>query len=89
MSSMGAYSIILGGWASNNKYALLGAMSIGLNMALALVFMVPASVLGDEDQATVSQKIVWFVVGVLFQAVVMFGIIQYLLRRPTSGPYAG
>src|SRR5690349_14485816 len=24
MSSMGAYSIILGGWASNNKYALLG-----------------------------------------------------------------
>ena len=26
MSSMGAYSIILGGWASNNKYALLGSM---------------------------------------------------------------
>src|SRR5688572_1472004 len=39
MSSMGAYSIILGGWASNNKYALLGAMRGAAQMICYEVFM--------------------------------------------------
>ena len=26
MSSLGAYSLVLGGWASNSKYSLIGAM---------------------------------------------------------------
>jgi len=69
MSSMGAYSIILGGWASNNKYALLGAMrgaaqmiSYEVFMGLALmgtVLMAGSFSLVDIVEA---QRGLWFVV---------------------------
>lgn len=69
--------------------ALLGAMSIGLNIALVLIFLVPASILGDDGQLTVSHRVAGFVVGVSVQGGVMFSIIQYLLHRPMSGPHPG
>src|SRR5437899_11485567 len=39
MSSMGVYSIVLGGWASDNKYSLLGGLRASAQMISYEVFM--------------------------------------------------
>jgi NADH-quinone oxidoreductase subunit H len=39
MSSMGAYSIVLAGWSSNNKYSLLGGLRAASQMISYEVFM--------------------------------------------------
>jgi NADH-quinone oxidoreductase subunit H len=69
MSSMGAYSIILGGWASNNKYALLGSMRGAAQMISYEVFM-GLALMGDViltgsfslNDMVEAQRGMWFVV---------------------------
>ncbi len=69
MSSLGAYSLVLGGWASNNKYALIGALRgtaqmityevfMGLSL-LGVVMMAGSFSLHDIVEA---QRGMWFVV---------------------------
>jgi NADH-quinone oxidoreductase subunit H len=69
MSSMGAYSIILGGWASNNKYALLGSMrgaaqmiSYEVFMGLSLMGVVILSRSFSLNTIVEAQRGMWFVV---------------------------
>lgn len=69
MSSLGVYSVVLGGWASNNKYALLGAMrgasqmiSYEVFMGLALMGVVVLSGSFNLREIVEAQRSMWFIV---------------------------
>ncbi len=67
-SSLGVYSVVLGGWASNNKYSLLGAMRASAQMLTYEVFM-GLSLMGvvmmadsfNLREIVEAQRHVWFV----------------------------
>jgi NADH-quinone oxidoreductase subunit H len=69
MSSLGAYSVVLGGWASNSKYSLIGGMRSAAQMISYEVFM-GLSIAGvvlltgtfNLSDIVNAQKNMWFVV---------------------------
>ena len=69
MSSLGVYSVVLAGWASNNKYALLGALRASAQMVSYEVFM-GLSLMGVVLMAgsfslrdiVAAQRDLWFIV---------------------------
>ena len=69
MSSMGVYSVVLGGWASDNKYSLLGGLrasaqmiSYEVFMGLALMGIVLLTGSFSLKAIVLAQRHVWFVV---------------------------
>ncbi len=69
MSSLGVYSVVLGGWASNNKYSLLGALrgtsqmiSYEVFMGLSLMGIVMFSGSFRLSDIILAQKDCWFIV---------------------------
>lgn len=69
MSSLGVYSIVLGGWASNNKYSLLGALrgasqmiSYEVFMGLSLMGVVMLSGSFRLTDIVLAQKEQWFII---------------------------
>ncbi|WP_299030317.1 NADH-quinone oxidoreductase subunit NuoH [uncultured Thermanaerothrix sp.] len=69
VASISVYGIVLAGWASNNKYALLGglrsaAQMISYELALGLSFVGPVLLAGSLSLMDIinAQKHLWFVV---------------------------
>jgi NADH-quinone oxidoreductase subunit H len=81
ISSLGVYGIVLAGWASNNKYALLGGLrasaqmisyEISLGMSTVAVLLLAGNVTLSQVIAQQQQGL-WFVIP-LTLAFVIFGI---------------
>lgn len=78
-SSLGVYSIVLGGWASNNKYSLIGAIRASAQMLTYEVFM-GLSLMGVVMMAdsfsfasiVEAQKDGWFIIPQFLGFVVFF-----------------
>jgi len=69
MSSLGVYSVVLAGWASNSKYALLGGLrgaaqmlSYEVFMGLSLMGVVMLAGSFDMGQIVDAQRGLWFVI---------------------------
>jgi NADH-quinone oxidoreductase subunit H len=69
LSSLGVYGIVLGGWASNNKYALLGGMrasaqmvsyEVALGLSIVTILMLAGNVTLTEVVWQQQQLNVWF-----------------------------
>ena len=88
MTSVGVYGVIIAGWASNSKYALLGAMrsaaqivayEIAMGFALVGVLMAGGSLnLGDIVESQSGSAWNWFVVPLfpLFMVYLISGVAE-------------
>lgn len=79
MSSLGAYSVVLGGWASNNKYSLLGAVrgaaqmiSYEVFMGLSLMGVVIMTGSFNVTDIVLAQQKVWFFIPQFLGFVIFF-----------------
>lgn len=79
VSSLGAYSLVLGGWASNSKYSLLGALrgsaqmiSYEVFMGLSLMGVVIMAGSFNMSDIVLAQKKIWFFIPQFLGFVVFF-----------------
>lgn len=96
VSSLGVYGIIIAGWASNSKYAFLGALRsaaqmVSYEVSLGLILINVLLCTGSLNFSNIvfSQKLIWYVVP-LFPVFVMFyiSILAETNRAPFDLPEA-
>ena len=94
MSSMGVYSVVLGGWASDSKYSLLGALRASAQMLsyevfMGLSLMGVVAIAGSFSLTDIvnAQQRLWFVIPQFFGFVVfMIAGIAETRRLPFDLP---
>jgi len=96
IASISVYGIVLAGWSSNNKYAMLGglrssAQMISYELALGLSFVGPILLAGSMSLLDIveAQKRVWFFVYQPIGAVIFFiSVLAEVNRAPFDMPEA-
>lgn len=96
ISSLGVYGIIMSGWASNSKYAFLGALRsaaqmVSYEVSMGLIIITVLLCVGSLNLTEIvsAQKYVWYVVP-LFPMFIMFfvSILAETNRSPFDLPEA-
>jgi len=79
VSSIGTLSVMMAGWASNNKYALLGsfrvvAQLVSYEIPLVLALLVPVLMTGSMGMQDIvrAQQGMWFIIPGLVSAVIFY-----------------
>lgn len=100
ITSIGTYGIVLAGWSSNNKYAMLGglrstAQMISYELSLGLTMAVPVMIVGsmnlkDIVNAQAAPPVIsWFVFqNPLAAAILMIALVAEINRAPFDLPEA-
>ena len=98
ITSLGTYGVILAGWSSNNKYAMLGglracAQMISYELSLGLSVAVPVMIVGSMSMLDIveAQRNIfdWFVFqNPLAAAVLMIALLAEVNRAPFDLPEA-
>ena len=96
IASISVYGIVLAGWSSNNKYAMLGGMRssaqmISYELALGLAFIGPILIAGSMSLSDIvaAQKPIWFVIYQPLGALIFFiSVIAEVNRAPFDMPEA-
>lgn len=97
IASISVYGIVLAGWSSNNKYAMLGAMRssaqmISYELALGLAFVGPILLAGSMSLADIVEKqkqIGWFIIYQPLAAVIFWiASLAEVNRAPFDMPEA-
>lgn len=98
ITSIGTYGVVLAGWASNNKYAMLGglratAQMLSYELSLGLTMSVPILIVGSMSLGDIvrSQTLIyeWFVFqNPLAMGILMIALLAEVNRAPFDLPEA-
>lgn len=89
ITSIGVYGIVLAGWASNSKYAILGgirasAQMISYELAMGMSILVPVMLADSMDMGVIvsKQASFWYVLYFPAAAVFLLAVMAELQRLP-------